>query len=413
MKQQTQINKIEWKEVSLGDKDYFEIVGSGINEFTGKKDYLSTESIKGTKIEKIECPVTYEDRPSRANMQPIINSVWFAKMQSTLKVYAFTKNNEKEINQYILSTGFTGIKILNRNISPEYIRIYLATDRFNLEKDKLCTGSTQRGINNSFIIKIKIPIPFLPDGTPDIKEQEKIISILEENERQLRRVKTAERLFDEYLKSMFNEIFENHLKNRKDYKKITEFVPKDKNAIKAGPFGSSLKKECYVLKGYKIYGQEQVIRNDLNFGDYYISQEKYEELKNYQVKEGDILISLVGTYGKISIVPKNFEQGIINPRLMKITLDNQKMIPTFFKYLFNSDAVKKELANSSHGGTMDIVNVGIIKSIGFPLPPLPLQQKFAQIVEHIEKMKENVNKTKQNAEELSNSLMEKAFRGEL
>ena len=54
-----------------------------------------------------------------------------------------------------------------------------------------------------------------------------------------------------------------------------------------------------------------------------------------------------------------------------------------------------------------------IKSLKIPLPPLPLQQKFARIVEQVEKMKEKINKTKQNSEELFNSLMSKAFRGEL
>jgi type I restriction enzyme S subunit len=53
------------------------------------------------------------------------------------------------------------------------------------------------------------------------------------------------------------------------------------------------------------------------------------------------------------------------------------------------------------------------KRLKIPLPPLPLQQKFAKVVEHVEGLKENVKKTKQNSEELFNSLMSKAFRGEL
>jgi type I restriction enzyme S subunit len=90
--------------------------------------------------------------------------------------------------------------------------------------------------------------------------------------------------------------------------------------IKAGPFGSALKKEFYIAKGYKIYGQEQVISGDPFYGDYYIDQEKYKKLQSCSVERGDLLISLVGTIGKVLVIPEGAEPGIINPRLLRISL---------------------------------------------------------------------------------------------
>ncbi|HET6444368.1 MAG TPA: restriction endonuclease subunit S, partial [candidate division Zixibacteria bacterium] len=81
------------------------------------------------------------------------------------------------------------------------------------------------------------------------------------------------------------------------------------NAIKAGPFGSSLKKSCFESDGYKVYGQEQVIRNDPYYGDYYINEKKYNELISCSVKPGDILISLVGTIGRLLILPDDVVPG--------------------------------------------------------------------------------------------------------
>ena len=75
---------------------------------------------------------------------------------------------------------------------------------------------------------------------------------------------------------------------------IEYLIENRKSSIKAGPFGSSLKKEFYVPNGFKIYGQEQVISGNCTYGDYYISEEKYKELENCKVKPFDILISLVG-----------------------------------------------------------------------------------------------------------------------
>jgi type I restriction enzyme S subunit len=91
--------------------------------------------------------------------------------------------------------------------------------------------------------------------------------------------------------------------------------------IKAGPFGSSLTKDMYVGEGYRIYGQEQVIPNDFTIGDYYISQDTYSRLQQYEVQQGDILISCVGTFGRIATVPDGIEPGIINPRLMRLRVN--------------------------------------------------------------------------------------------
>jgi len=92
-------------------------------------------------------------------------------------------------------------------------------------------------------------------------------------------------------------------------------------AIKAGPFGSSLTKNTYVAAGYKVYGQEQVIRGDHLYGDYYISKAKFNDLKSCSVQAGDILLSLVGTAGRVLVIPPGASEGIINPRLIRFSFD--------------------------------------------------------------------------------------------
>ena len=162
---------------------------------------------------------------------------------------------------------------------------------------------------------------------------------------------------------------------------IAQIAAPHKYSIKAGPFGSTLRKESYVSHGYKIYGQEQVIRRDAAYGDYYISKEKYLELENCKVQAGDVLISLVGTFGKTLIVPKGHEPGIINPRLMKVTLNKQKMSPEFFITIFAQDTVTSQIRAASHGGTMNILNVRTLKNINIPVPPLSIQKAIVAEVE--------------------------------
>ena len=114
----------------------------------------------------------------------------------------------------------------------------------------------------------------------------------------------------------------------------------EKHALKAGPFGSALKKEFYVPSGYKIYGQEQVIKDDPYFGDYYIDEERFQSLNSCETKPGDFLISLVGTIGRTMIVPEDAEPGIINPRLVKMSLDRRLIDPRLLKVYLGSSRVK-------------------------------------------------------------------------
>lgn len=145
------------------------------------------------------------------------------------------------------------------------------------------------------------------------------------------------------------------------------------HGLKAGPFGSALKKEFYAPDGYKIYGQEQVIRGDAYYGDYFINEEKYKELISCSIKPGDLLISLVGTTGKILILPEDAKPGIINPRLLKISLSPTNVNPQYIKIILESPYARHFYKLNAHGGTMDVLNLGILKALAIPIPPMEEQ----------------------------------------
>jgi type I restriction enzyme, S subunit len=250
---------------------------------------------------------------------------------------------------------------------------------------------------------------------PPIPEQIHIAKILTKAENLISQRKESIRLLDEFLKSSFLEMFidEAEFKEWGGLITIKELVGKEKHSIKAGPFGSSLKKEFYVEKGYKIYGQEQVIADNFTIGNYYINEEIFKKLESCRIKRGDLLISLVGTYGKISIVPEIFEPGILNPRLMKISFDKNNINPLYFKHLFRSSFLQDQISRYSRGGTMDIINVGIVKELAIPKPPLELQTQFAQIAEKIEALKVQYQQSLKELENLYGSLNQRAFKEEL
>jgi type I restriction enzyme S subunit len=254
---------------------------------------------------------------------------------------------------------------------------------------------------------LKVPLPPLPI-------QKRIAEILDAANALKRKDQELLKKYDELAQAIFIDMFGDPVKNEKGWEedKIKNIASKEKHSIKAGPFGSSLKKEFYKKSGYKIYGQEQVIADNFTIGDYYIDEEKYQELKNCSIKEGDILISLVGTYGKISVVPKNIEIGIINPRLMKISLNRKLFNPHFFKYLLQTKQMYDRLSTFSRGGTMDIVNVGIISEVIVIIPPIEIQNEFVGILNLVKEQIRLISKDDES-DNLFQTLIQKAFNGEL
>jgi type I restriction enzyme S subunit len=145
--------------------------------------------------------------------------------------------------------------------------------------------------------------------------------------------------------------------------------------IIAGPFGSSITKDMYVKKGYKVYGQEQVIPNNFILGDYYISEDNFNALSRYRVFPEDLLISCVGTFGKIAIFPKNAEEGIINPRLIKASIKRDNN-PYFIREFLKSETVFKQFELLSRGGTMGVINIAILNEIFAVAPSKEEQDKI-------------------------------------
>ena len=285
---------------------------------------------------------------------------------------------------------------------PEYLYAFLESQKDKFIKDAV--GGAQPNLSAGYLKTIEFKLPSLEQQTRITRNLSKIDELLLLRKQQIAKL-------DELVKVRFVEMFGDPINNPMKWvvSKIEDIAAQEKNALKAGPFGSALKKEFYVRSGYKIYGQEQVICGDASFGDYYIDEEKYKELKNCAVQAGDILISLVGTYGKTLIMPDNYEAGIINPRLMKITLNKNKVTPIYFKYYFESNALKASMDANTHGGTMGILNLGIIRQMKIQVPPLSLQNQFAAFVERVDQQKQTVQQSLEKLELMKKALMQEYF----
>ena len=144
-----------WKVQSVISNCLSSVIKPGVKIFN-TKTYLATADVKGTSI-STGTIVDYDGRESRANMQPSINSVWFAKMKNSIKHLYLNKEMQPIISSSILSTGFCGLQC--NEISFEYIASYVSNAYFEIHKDMLAHGATQEAVNNDDLAGVHIIIP--------------------------------------------------------------------------------------------------------------------------------------------------------------------------------------------------------------------------------------------------------------
>ena len=147
---------ISWKIENYKENSLYDIISPGVDYFD-KKIYLATADVNNNDINGGKI-ITYDNRETRANMQPSENTVWFAKMKSSIKHLYFGEYSTKDINSYILSTGFLGIKA-KKNFYFEYLISVINEPIFEIIKDKFSHGATQEAINNNDLKYINLIVP--------------------------------------------------------------------------------------------------------------------------------------------------------------------------------------------------------------------------------------------------------------
>lgn len=147
----------ETEMVSLIDFPYAKILKPGISKFEGQKHYIATAEVEGDKVNFDAPLIDYETRENRANMQPVKNSVWFAKLKNSVKHLHIPKEDSLLLSNYILSTGFCGLEC--EDIAFEYMINYINLPYFENKKNILSHGATMEGVNNDNLKSMHIHLP--------------------------------------------------------------------------------------------------------------------------------------------------------------------------------------------------------------------------------------------------------------
>lgn len=300
--------------------------------------------------------------------------------------------------------GSTMVKLKVKNkkqFSPFFIYRFLQTKSEYLKRK--ATGATIMHINRKSLEQLEIP-------DLEIDDQLHIANLLSKAENLIAQRKESIRLLDEFLKSMFSEMFGDAVKNEKKWNK-SEL--KNYAKVRIGPFGSLLHREDYVQNGVPLVNPSHIGEGKIFIDpELTISKSKMKELSAYVMHEGDVVLGRRGEIGRCAVVTKK-EDGYLCGTGSIFIRPTAELSPIFLYNTISSASMRKVLENSAKGITMKNLNSGIIENLKIPVPPIELQTQFVQIAEKTETLKTQYQQSLQELENLYGSLSQKAFRGEL
>lgn len=281
----------------------------------------------------------------------------------------------------------------------DYLYYLLANPTMYAKFSQLAVGGVVNNLNSSLVRKVEITIPPKSTQLAIVTELDKINELIRLKKEQLKD-------FDNLAQSLFYEMFGDPVENEKGWevKKIGDLA-----LVKTGPFGSMLHKEDYICDGIPlvnpVHMKDFKIVPDLDFT---ISKEKASELKNYLLKSNDVVFARRGDIGRCAIVSEA-EQGFICGTGSLFVRFSEEIESIFIMYIIRCDSFSKHLISKAKGATMLNINSNTIADLRIPLPPLSLQQLFAQRIEQIEREKSEVQKSIQDLETLLASRMQYWF----
>lgn len=289
---------------------------------------------------------------------------------------------------------------------PKYLYYFLKSIRKKIVSDAY--GGAQPHISQGYIKELQIPLPPLPT-------QQKIAAILDAADAYRQKTKALIAKYDELTQSLFLDMFGDPVKNEKGWekRKLNDFL---NTLVDVGSNGGN----DWVSANIKMKDEEDYAimirtvnlnKNDFNNNLKYVSEETYNLFKKTKVFGGEIIMNKIGSAGEFWLMP-NLNKPVslgLNQLMMKFN-DLEKL---FFYYYFSTDFGKKLINSKLNGATTKSITKTALRELDILYPPITLQNQFAERVQAIEEQKAQAQASLEKAEELFNSLLQRAFKGEL
>lgn len=297
----------------------------------------------------------------------------------------------------LLNQRVCKIYSIDANTSIRYI--YYALRKVLKQIEDETPFVTVKHLSASRLNKVSIALPSLSTQELIVRELDSISSVISAKKQQVLEL-------DNLAQAIFLDTFGDPITNPKGWevKKMSEV-----GLVKIGPFGSLLHKSDYVSGGIPLVNPVHMkggyIQADMDFT---ITTDKAKELSNYRMQPNDFVFARRGDIGRCAIVSAEQDGYLCGTGSLFVRLTDA-VNSTFMLYVTRSKSFVSCLNDKAKGATMQNINCGIVENLPIPLPPLSLQQAFAEKVQAIEEQKRLMNQSIAEFESLLTQRMEFHF----
>ena len=242
-----------------------------------------------------------------------------------------------------------------------------------------------------------------------LEKQRKVITTLEKADRLRRTRRYALELSDTYLRSVFLEMFGDPAENPKSWK-ISEL-----NDVCNKVTDGTHQPPVFTPSGIPFIFVQNIAQGEIDFSNTrYVSEETYHQLtRNTKVDKGDIIYSSVGVSFGVAVQVSTNRKFTFQRHIAHLKPKHDEVNSVFLSAQMNNPFVYSQAARASRGAAQPTVNLGDIKEFKVIIPPLPLQEKFAAIVQKSDRIRAQQRESLRQAEHLFQTILHRAFRGEL
>ncbi|MCS6129514.1 restriction endonuclease subunit S [Shewanella baltica] len=295
----------------------------------------------------------------------------------------------------------------NSEVDTLYLYYFLKSKKNDFVRDGV--GGAQPNISATYLKMVEIPLP-------PLETQKQIAAVLEKADQLRKDCKLLEQELNSLAQSVFIDMFGDPVTNPKGWSvaplsTIVDDFLGGKSLVAADDLNTKFTNR--VLKISAVTSGEFKPQESKPLPNDYVPQTEHF------VKVGDLLFSRANTTELVGATTMVFDEykGLVLPdKLWRFVWKDKSLLsPIFIWQQLNEAAVRKEISklSSGSGGSMKNISKGKLKTLPVILPPLELQQKFERVYM---KLREKHGSNKQQiilSEQMFNSLMQKAFSGQL
>ena len=364
--------------------DCVELVGEAPKNYAGEKIYVSTGAVNCNEIDQAQTEsVSFDNRPSRANLVVDENDILFAKMQNTHKVLLVNA----DLKEHIYSTGFCAVRAKEQFLTKECLFYLLNSPQFLSQKDKYCSGATQKAITNEALSKLTVNIPDMAEQEYVVKNLNKTSKLIEKRKQQLEKL-------DLLIKSKFDEMFGTGKFEEVPIAELVDTkIESAKTRFSSGDLIryvdiSSIDNKLNIMTGFTEYA----------FKD---APSRAQQC----ITQGDIVVSTVRPNLR-NIAMNDFRYNNIVASSGFCVLRAKRCNAKFLFYAVLLDNFSRKMSGITTGANYPAIKDSDVLSYKIPNPPIELQSEFAKFVEQIDCVKLSIKHSLNKLEVLKLSLIQ-------